>query len=112
RSRAARNAPGARHRAYPSAPVPRMSSRWIGSPPATRGADGGGVGGAPQAGEGLIGGMGVDPRAGLRPLLVNDSMHVNDLGVGRVNLPFQKPAVQVEQRQVLRFQIIERAAGS
>jgi hypothetical protein len=33
-------------------------------------------------------------------LLVNDRVHVHDLGVGRIDLAFEKPAFEIEQRQV------------
>jgi hypothetical protein len=38
-------------------------------------------------------------------------MHVHDLGIGRVDLTFPEPAFQVEKRQILGLEIIERAGG-
>ena len=51
--------------------------------------------------------MGVHHRAGLRPFLVNDRVHVHDLGVRRIDLSFDQAAVEVKQRKIFRFQIVE-----
>jgi len=44
-------------------------------------------------------------------LFIDDGVHVDDLGVGWVDLAFQEPAPKVEERQVFRFQIIKGSGG-
>ena len=58
-----------------------------------------------------VGRVSVDHRAGVGPLFVHDRVHVHDLGVGRIDLAFNQLAVEIEDGEIFRFQIVEGAGG-
>jgi hypothetical protein len=49
----------------------------------------------------------VNHRAGLRTFFVDDGVHVNNFCVGRIDFAFNQFAVEIEQREILGFKIVE-----